>query len=194
MVEGFFAGYKLLHDARWNGEYLVYDKDAYENRDGSRDLPIHTTKELYVPVSTPDSIDEPDFQFPVRDGQWVSMAPLLNRYVRGRRSKTTRPKTSGDATAQAAPGGITAEEPASSPPFSATDGADAPGEFLQGDGPDMFEELLKNLNNKYKTTDSLAEASAESGGSGPESDIWVRRGEYIIRRHNSPSHHTLQPC
>ena len=55
MVEGLFAGYKLLHDARWNGEYLVYDRMAYENWDGRCDLPLHTTKELYVPGSTPDS-------------------------------------------------------------------------------------------------------------------------------------------
>ena len=49
MVEGLFAGYKVLHDARWNDEYLVYDRIAYENWDGRRDLAVHTTKELYIP-------------------------------------------------------------------------------------------------------------------------------------------------
>ena len=91
MVEGLFAGYKVLHDARWNGEYLVYDRMAYENWNGQGDLPVHTTKELYVPGTAADSKDLPNFQFPVRDGDWVSKAPTLNRYVHGRKYKKKRP-------------------------------------------------------------------------------------------------------
>ena len=32
MVEGLFAGYKLLHDARWSGEYLVHDRLGWRTR------------------------------------------------------------------------------------------------------------------------------------------------------------------
>ena len=78
MVEGLFAGYKVLHDARWNGEYLVYDRVAYKNWNGKLDLPVHTTKELYVPGDAADSRDLPGFQFPVRNGDWKSQAPYFN--------------------------------------------------------------------------------------------------------------------
>ena len=39
MVEGLFAGYKLGHDAKWKGEYLVYDRLSYENWTGKYELP-----------------------------------------------------------------------------------------------------------------------------------------------------------
>ena len=81
MVEGLFAGYKMHSDGKWRGEYLVYDRLAYENWDGKLPLSVHTTKELYIPGQAADSRDLPEFQFPVRDGDWKSKAPMLNRYV-----------------------------------------------------------------------------------------------------------------
>ena len=69
MVEGLFAGYKQHTDGKFRGEYLVYDRTSYENWKGVIDLPIHTTKELYVPGTAADSKDPDEFQFPVRDGE-----------------------------------------------------------------------------------------------------------------------------
>ena len=81
MVEGLFAGYKQRVNGKWSGEYLVYDRLSYQNWDGIRDLPVHTTKELYLPGSAADSRDDEDFQFPVRDGDWKSKALTLNCYI-----------------------------------------------------------------------------------------------------------------
>ena len=91
MVEGLFAGYKLHTDGKWRGEYYVYDRVFYENWKGNIDVPVHTTKELYLPGEAADSRDEDAFQFPVRDGDWVSKAPSLNHY---RRRYSKRPPKS----------------------------------------------------------------------------------------------------
>ncbi len=61
MVPGLFAGYKILHDGRWKGEYMVYDKESYENWTGKTALPMHATKEIYLPGQAPDSRDDDDF-------------------------------------------------------------------------------------------------------------------------------------
>ena len=88
MVEGLFAGYKLQRDAKWRGEYLVYDRLSYENWTGTYELPVHEAKELYIPGSAADSRDaSSSFQLPVKDGDWKSMAEEANRYVRNRRYK-----------------------------------------------------------------------------------------------------------
>ena len=100
MVEGVFAGYKLSHDARWRGEYLVYDRTSYENWNGKYELPIHVTKELYIPGGYADSRDlHKTFRFPVEDGGWKSQAPSMNRYVRRyKRKAPTDNETSGRTT------------------------------------------------------------------------------------------------
>ena len=95
MVEGLFAGYKQHTDGKFRGEYLVYDRTSYENWKGLIDLPIHTTKEIYIPGDAADSRDAPEFQFPVRDGDWHSKAPELNRY-RKTRYKKRDTKASGE--------------------------------------------------------------------------------------------------
>ena len=195
MIEGLFAGYKLLHDARWNGEYLVYDRMAYENWDGMRDLPVHTTKELYVPGSTPDSRDERYFQFPVRDGLWSSKAPSLNRYVRGRKRYVKRPKPA-NADAAEPDAGLLAEDPAPAalPPADAGGAADSPADALEGDSPDMFVELFKNLDEKTAAMDAGSAGGPVTEDPGPGSDVWVKRGEYIIRRHLNPRTTLFSPA
>ena len=81
MVEGLFAGYKLHTDGKFRGEYLVYDRTSYENYKGHREVPIHTTKEIYLPGTAADSRDSDQYQFPVKDGDWKSQAPQLRRYI-----------------------------------------------------------------------------------------------------------------
>ena len=106
MVEGLFAGYKLQHDAKWRDEYLVYDRLSYENWTGKYELPVHETKELYILGSAADSRDaSSSFQFPVKDGDWKSMAEEANRYVRNRRYKKKN-KPDNDTVTTSVPGSV----------------------------------------------------------------------------------------
>ena len=178
---------------------------AYENWDGKRDLPVHTTKEVYVPGSTPDSKDLPDFQFPVKDGDWKSKAPMLNRYVpRKYRKKQvgTKLKKKADNNDDNAYDEvhIFAEESTTTTTMDAdgAGGATAPSgdivpadspDFLEGEHPDMFAQLFDNLEEKTAArNDGSSRAGARTGvsDSGVEPDDWIRRGEFIIRRHNTP--------
>ena len=88
MVEGASAGYKLARDARWRGECVVDDRVNYENWTGKCELLIRIKQELYIPGDNADSRDATNvFQFPVKDGDWKSQAPSLNRYVQKRYRK-----------------------------------------------------------------------------------------------------------
>ncbi|MDP7647001.1 MAG: hypothetical protein QGH82_02875, partial [Candidatus Woesearchaeota archaeon] len=68
MVPGIFAGYKFNHRGLWTGDYLVYDYEAYQNWTGSYNLPLHTTKEIYLPGQAPDSKEDDAFVFPAAIG------------------------------------------------------------------------------------------------------------------------------
>ena len=78
-----------------------HDRLSYENWTGKYELPIHVTKELYLPGDAADPRDAAStFQFPVKDGDWISNAVEANRYIRNRRYKpkindanTTQPPT-----------------------------------------------------------------------------------------------------
>ena len=65
MLEGVFVGYKLTPGGCWHGEYLVYDKEAFENTKQGQYVKEHTTKEVYLPGCSAD--DKGKLSFPVDD-------------------------------------------------------------------------------------------------------------------------------
>ena len=54
MLEGVFVGHKLTPGGCWHGEYLVYDKEAFENTKQGPYVKEHTTKEVYLPGYSAD--------------------------------------------------------------------------------------------------------------------------------------------
>ena len=184
MVEGLFAGYKLHTDGKWRGEYKVYDRVSYENWKGVRPLPVHVTKELYLPGEAADSKDRDEFQFPVRDGDWNSQAPTLNRYIQGRYKK--RPKPGPAASNDSVAGGV----PTIDPPPAA--------EQAELSSPDMFDDMTSKLEAKRRrmdgeSPDTAEETTTPGTTTGPPPDSWERRGEYLVVLHHRPRNTLFSP-
>ena len=205
MVEGLFAGYKLHHDAKWKGEYLVYDRLSYENWTGKYEPPAHVTKEIYIPGQAADSRDAASVhQFPVKDGDWVSKAVGENRYVRNRHGKKKKSDMPNDAK-PANPGQLELPhlQRAAVDDSYTTPTAPKPGDLeLSGAQPDMFVEALKKIQSQrqYMDRGEIGSAGASADDSDPSSadtsapqDHWVRRGEYIIRVHVQPRSTLFSP-
>ncbi len=179
MVPGLFAGYKLLHNGLWKGEYLVYDKEAYELWNGTTALPVHTTKELYLLGAAGDSRDADVFQFPVRDGDWKSKCVEAPKYVQKHHYKRKPMPTS----------------------TKTPERTDDVAPDIEG-SHDMFDDLLERLSNRSELN---GEAQADSSSGDPSErdsvadepkyppDEWVRRGEYIIRKHYAPRDTLFSP-
>ena len=188
MVEGLFAGYKTHTDGKWRGECKVYDRVSYENWKGIGDLPIHVTKELYLPGTTPDSRDQDEFQFPVRDGDWKSMAPSLSRYKHRRYAK---PAKRGAKPTEVS-GGNTADDEAKADTAGA-DSSESSAAF-----PDMFDDLLRKVKAKHavmngdEPSEAISEEPNDTEPAYPP-DIWVRSGEFIIRKHYKPRDTLFSP-
>ena len=194
MVEGLFAGYKMHTDGKWRGEYLVYDRTFYENWNGNIDIPVHVTKELYLPGDAADSRDKNEFQFPVRDGDWRSKAPSLNRYIQRRYSKRGAKPDSRNQSKPKVVGGPAALD---------YDKAETSCESTAEDPNverDMFEDMLSKVRGKLDTMNAGQSATAGSGATDATADtdaspvdVWVRRGEYIVRRHLKPRDSLFSP-
>ena len=159
---------------------MVYDRTSYENWKGVIDLPTHTTKELYVPGTAADSKDPDEFQFPVRDGEWQSKAPELNRYRKSRYKKRGAKDGKEDSVAVPAGGGGTSEP---------KDKHEAESDKPESD---LFDAALQKVANKLKAMNEGRIDSSDSTDS-PENeaekappDVWVRRGEYVVRKHLAP--------
>ena len=168
MVEGLFAGYKQHTDG-------TYDRTSYENWKGLIELPIRTTKEFYVPGEAANSRDSDEFQFLVKDGEWISKAPELNRYRKSRYNKKDA-KDSREGSGAA---------PTRSPALQPDEAKDEKNEAES----DLFEIAFQKVANKPKAMNEGNVDSYDSTDS-PEDDaekappdVWVRRGEYVVRKH-----------
>ena len=180
MVPGIFAGYKFNHKGLWTGDYLVYDYEAYQNWTGSYNLPLHTTKEIYLPGQAPDSKEDDAFVFPAAIGEIRSKCTEAPKYVKGKSKKRHK---SGSAEA-------TSGRPDDSPAAPANDPEDTieVADSLR----DMFVDLIEDHEKKFERLNGPMETAQAQGSGGPDvetsqvQDDWILQGEYLVRRHFVP--------
>ena len=92
MLKGIFVGYKLNPGGVWSGEYLVFDKEAFEATREGKWVKEHTTKEIYKPGESAD--DARQLAFPVQDGRWKQLpgSEGLKRFFKPKRKPAQRPE------------------------------------------------------------------------------------------------------
>ena len=87
-----FVGYKLNPGGVWSGEYLVFDKEAFEATRQGKWVKEHTTREIYKSGESAD--DAGQIAFPVQEGRWKQLPGNegLKRFFKSKRKPAEKEK------------------------------------------------------------------------------------------------------